>query len=63
MTKQYKVDVLSKEKFFNSYQEVKKYLCSLPNHYCYVKIVVIENDKKLLCMNSLVSELFELLEC
>jgi hypothetical protein len=63
MTKQYEITMLGKEIYVESYKELKEFLCKLPNHYCYVQVVVFENNRKLFTLNAIVQEIFDFLEC
>jgi hypothetical protein len=63
MTKTYQINMLSKKKLFNSYIEMREFICGLPNHYCYVEVFVFDGDKKMLVVEALVHEIIEFLEC
>ena len=63
MTKQYEITVLGKEIYVESYKELREFLCTLPNHYCYAQVVVFENNRKLFSLNALVQEILRFLEC
>lgn len=65
MTKCFEVEALSRKTILYTYNDLKQYICSLPNHYGVCEITIFDDttNKKLLSVFGYIQEMLELLEC